>query len=271
MGNWLTLGCSVIGASHVRRGKPNQDAIAIHSDDKITVIAVSDGHGSDNYFRSEIGSRIAVNAIVRMVEKSEILSGSMRGDLIENNIRHMKSRYLMLWQDGVDKHLEENPLEGKDEKNSRRPYGCTILAAIVYKDLGLIMQYGDGDVIGVTDDYSTDLMEEDSRNFGNATLSMTSLTEASLIHHKILRVEEIPDMIMLSSDGVKNSYDDRGDAIKQFYKIPLQLKDMLAKNEKDEVLTMLEKALNNITSNGSGDDVTIGFMAKVGHEGDVSL
>jgi len=257
----------VIGASHVRRNKPNQDALAIHSDDEVTVIAVSDGHGSESYFRSDIGSRIAVDAIVRMTQKSVILSSSMKRDLIENNIRHMKSRYLMLWQDGVDKHIEENPFNEEDKtqlaqlkKNPRRPYGCTILAVIVYKDLGLIMQYGDGDIIGVVDDISADLMEEDSRNFANATLSMTSLTEASLIKHRVLKSEEIPNVIMLATDGVKNSYDDRGDAIKQFYKIPLQLRDMLIKDDKDEVEKTLEKALNNITTNGSCDDVTIGIM-----------
>src|SRR5436190_794120 len=62
---WRILGQTVIGASHVRTGKPNQDALLsrqAQADKSGTplFIAIADGHGGDKYFRSDIGAKTAV-------------------------------------------------------------------------------------------------------------------------------------------------------------------------------------------------------------------
>lgn len=66
------LGHTCIGASHITSGKPCQDNSESFSWEKGKLIIVSDGHGSDKYFRSDRGSEIAVkvtkNAIVSFVE-----------------------------------------------------------------------------------------------------------------------------------------------------------------------------------------------------------
>lgn len=72
MENIKLLGHTCIGASHITSGKPCQDNSECFSWDKGKLIIVSDGHGSDKYFRSDRGSEIAVkvtkNAIVSFVE-----------------------------------------------------------------------------------------------------------------------------------------------------------------------------------------------------------
>lgn len=50
---------SVLGASHVSSGKPCQDTSKIYSSDELSIITVSDGHGSDTYVRSDKGSELA--------------------------------------------------------------------------------------------------------------------------------------------------------------------------------------------------------------------
>jgi hypothetical protein len=60
---WRVIGETVPGASHLRGGIPNQDAI-LHvrqSSARLPVIvSISDGHGSNKCFRSDRGSRFAV-------------------------------------------------------------------------------------------------------------------------------------------------------------------------------------------------------------------
>ena len=53
----------VKGATHERNGKPLQDSKRIvEISDRIAILAVADGHGSDKCARSDRGSAIAVNA-----------------------------------------------------------------------------------------------------------------------------------------------------------------------------------------------------------------
>ena len=57
---WRVLGASVQGAHHVRRGLPNQDALARRGEGGPNVaLAVADGHGSAKHFRSGTGARLA--------------------------------------------------------------------------------------------------------------------------------------------------------------------------------------------------------------------
>lgn len=72
MNNIELLGHTCIGASHISSGKPCQDYSLNYSWDYGKLIIVSDGHGSDKYFRSDRGSKFAVevtkSAIVSFVE-----------------------------------------------------------------------------------------------------------------------------------------------------------------------------------------------------------
>lgn len=66
------LGHTCIGASHIINGKPCQDSSISYTWEKGRLIIVSDGHGSDKYFRSDRGSKIAVEvtkeALISFVE-----------------------------------------------------------------------------------------------------------------------------------------------------------------------------------------------------------
>ncbi len=67
---WQAIGKSVIGASHLHSGLPNQDAIAaseLNSAVSTLVMAVADGHGSERCFRSDRGSRFAVEIAIEVV------------------------------------------------------------------------------------------------------------------------------------------------------------------------------------------------------------
>lgn len=284
---WIPFGQAVLGASHERKGTPIQDAILYkhgevlnESTVKPSIVAVSDGHGGSKYIRSHIGSQIAVNALKDVVYESVFLSQSMSGSELEDAIRHLKSRFLLKWQNKIDIGLKttwfnENELAFLNENCSKKDhdsvlssprtaYGCTLLCVIAYKDLILVMQYGDGDSLGLyINGEIKELIEPDPRNFGNATLSLSSLKNPSEIQHKVLVGGDIPALITLSTDGVKNSYDDKiAEEIEKFYQIPSDIGSLLNKHNNDIALVgeILDKELARMTKGGSGDDATLGVL-----------
>jgi hypothetical protein len=283
---WTPFGDSVVGASHIRRDKENQDWYyphqGIESPDgqKIpSIIAVSDGHGGNKYIRSAVGSRAAATLAAKIAQENIQLSSEMRKDDIVDAIRHIKSRYLLFWQKAVDNAVKQAPFKEEELvflkencpqkhydavlNNPRLAYGCTFMCAIGYDDLVLILQLGDGDILGLyPNDDVRELMKSDLRNFANETLSLCSLSNITDIAHEVLVGDEIPQLITLSTDGVKNSYDDKTSDIDAFYNIPVAIKNELLRNNFniDDVRSGMKKMLERITSNGAGDDVTIGVL-----------
>ena len=320
---WISLGASVTGASHTRKEPPipNQDAYKeqrgeLHQiEEKVndkteikikitpTVVAVSDGHGSEKYIRSDCGSLFAVDTIC-------LLATSMFRDLPNPEIRirvseidtvaeQIKVQFVNMWKNGVDNHskshqlnevellfLEKKFAEGKlseevcttikkdfeivsnieDVKNnppSRVAYGCTFLAAIAYEDVVLILQHGDGDIIGLYPNGEIkELIAPNPKNFANETSSLCRVKNPAEIQHAVLVGTEIPILITLSTDGVKNSFNDLNSDIEKFYNIPVVLKNSLFKNSCDTkiVATELSSLLTKMATHGSGDDVTLGVL-----------
>ena len=72
-------GASARGASHVARGKPNQDSVGWRRQVGLwSFIAVADGHGASPHRRSDRGSRFAVEAALAVLE--EAVEGGALGD-----------------------------------------------------------------------------------------------------------------------------------------------------------------------------------------------
>jgi len=284
---WIPFGCSVIGASHIRKNKENQDSYLPHPGTSLdgkeipSIIAVSDGHGGNKYIRSASGSKQAVALAAQIArDYTEFpLSSTMKKSDLGDTIRHIKIRCHLSWQKFVDDHYNGNPFTEAEQyflkencslkdytsvmNNHRLAYGCTFLCAIAYEDVVLVLQLGDGDILGLyPNDKVRELIPADSRNFGNETMSLCSLKEADTIAHEVLIGDEIPGLITLTTDGIRNSYNDQTSDIKAFYNIPTVLKNELQKNKFDEcvVKSSIDNWLKKVTSDGAGDDVTIGIL-----------
>ena len=67
----IAFATSVLGAGHIKDKKPCQDySIAWQSKDSGSVVLiVCDGHGSDTYVRSDIGSRLAAQITLEAVKE----------------------------------------------------------------------------------------------------------------------------------------------------------------------------------------------------------
>jgi hypothetical protein len=267
---WQVGGSTVRGASHVRSGLPNQDAIAwSKSGDRpdSVLLAVADGHGSSKCFRSDYGSRFAVQTALSVLEASDSLSAA-----------EIAAELVRMWRQTTRNHLCENPLgvaelqelERKYGKPTRKAvesdpilaYGSTLLAAAVSESRGLFLQLGDGDILTVSANGEvTRFWPRDEELLGGETTSLATRNAARTVRMHVTDAGgSLPELVLLSTDGYANSFrEDEG-----FLAVGPDLLHMIRAEGIDPVCGKLEEWLREASEQGSGDDVTLGILWRGG-------
>lgn len=127
---WRVVGASVLGASHKRTGKPNQDAIhwSPQSRTKLPlVLAVSDGHGSAICLRSDVGASLAVDVATRTLQevaaKLDDSGGTPASVLNRLAQEQLPQRLLRNWTESVAQHLEAHQCSTSDVRHLLRNVG----------------------------------------------------------------------------------------------------------------------------------------------------
>jgi hypothetical protein len=280
---WRVVGKSVRGASHVRTGLPNQDAIRWLPKPGTglpLVLAVSDGHGSARCFRSNVGSRIAVETATGVIQ--EFLA-SLPEPLNLSAIKRWAGESLpreivRRWRDGVADHVTANPLTSTEldtletEKgvSGRRQavlepifaYGATLLTVLVAESFILYLQLGDGDILIVseTGEVSRPPLPADERLFANETTSLCSRDAWREFrgHFQVLS-GPLPALILVSTDGYGNSFRDEAG----FLQVGTDFLEMTRADGLDAVHESLETWLAEASQEGSGDDITLGILCRM--------
>lgn len=276
---WRVIGQSVRGAAHNRLGLPNQDAIHWLPASGVgppIILGVSDGHGSPKSFRSDIGSRLAVERSAWMVQ--DLIDGQPDPTNL-SAIKRTAEDYLpreivRSWEQVVNNHLDENPFTDEElttlsrqqgdgarkqvEDNPLLAYGATILIVLVTENFIIYLQLGDGDILVVDEDGIVSRpMPKDDRLFANET---TSLCRSEAWRDVRFRFQALygkqPAMILLSTDGYANSF--RSD--EAFMRVGTDMLGMLRKNGIDPIKKNLKLWLQETTKAGSGDDITLGLV-----------
>lgn len=278
---WRAVGQTVQGASHVRSGLPNQDALCWDppaGGGPPLILAVSDGHGSAKYFRSDVGARLAVEITVQLL--AELLHGQPAPDNLTAVKRLAEERLpqelVRRWREAVKTHLGEMPftpaeletLAQKDgprarqavEKDPFLAYGATIVATLVTDGYILYLQLGDGDILVVSDAGEVSRpLERDARLFANQT---TSLCQENVWRDVQLRfqalVEPPPALVLLSTDGYANSFINE----EAFLKVGSDLLEMIRADGLEMVAANLAGWLTEASQSGSGDDVTLAVLCR---------
>lgn len=133
---------SKVGASHLRDGKPLQDSAKVLLKKGYAVFSVADGHGGERYFRSDVGSRLAVEiaerklselrqkieglkggqgainwkAIISAFEQNSAPSSTPAARRWENTISVLKQSIVADWKGAVKKHFDENPFSDEEKQ-----------------------------------------------------------------------------------------------------------------------------------------------------------
>ena len=284
---WLVSGKSLKGALHSRTGYSNQDSIRWKQSDisNTIVMSVADGHGSDIHFRSKVGAQFAVKTAV------ETLFEFFHNQPIENNnvsqvkdiIRYSIPRLLVHnWMDRVQYHVERHPflnneidlikkkkgplISEKIINNPKIAYGSTLLTAVITKNYFIFFQLGDGNILIVDNDknirnmFSTRYNDSDDKPSIESIIHTESLCmDDSWLEFKtgIFAFHALkPKLIVLSTDGYCNSFSNTSG----FLKIGLDYLSILEKFGYSYLSQNLYNILRQTSEEGSGDDITLGFM-----------
>jgi len=277
---WRAIGKTVRGASHILTNLPNQDAIGwkIGSPEGVPLImSISDGHGSERYFRSNRGSRFAVDATIQVLDnflktlpdsKDLAQVGQLAEELIPEAI-------LKAWENLVQLDLTYQPFadeefarliekRGRDarEKAEQNPlvaYGATVLGVAATTNFIIYLQLGDGDILCVDPSGKTTRpYPRDERLVGNETTSLCTLNPTDFR----LRVAPVshnePALIILASDGYCNSYPDE----EKFLRTGITFLRAIRTEGMDAVNATLDRTLEYTSSHGSGDDISMGILKR---------
>ena len=279
---WRVIGETVPGASHLRAGIPNQDAILQVRESGRSlplVLSVSDGHGSNKCFRSHRGSRYAVRKGAQLVgEFLDERRGHLDPSEIETKGRDfLPNEFVRRWREAVAADLEARPfsaeeldaLEKKDGARARKlvednpplAYGATSLTVAVEESLILYLQLGDGDILTVSEAGEVARpLPEDERLFANETTSLCSASAGRDFRFRVQPLAaERPALILLTTDGYANSFSDEAG----FLKVGTDILELLRSDGFDYVSSSLKGWLEEATRAGSGDDCTLGIICRM--------
>ncbi len=254
--DWKIIGESIRGASHINNDIPNQDAIVYEDIEGLGIfLAVADGHGSEKCFRSDIGSKIAVDTILHIVKETDFTDLENVKELL---IEYIPKETIKTWRNNVLKHIEDNPFNN-DQNDLFIPYGSTLLAILCLEKHIICWQLGDGDILQVDNQGKvTRVIEKDESLIANQTTSLCTNNAYDNFNISIFKNEEHISMVMLATDGYRNSFKHE----EGFIKVASDYFEILQEEGIDFVNENINDWLNETSMYGSGDDISIGIVYK---------
>ena len=291
--HYRTLSHSVHGKKYIDLGWPCQDYSGQIELNNLQVIAIADGHGSNDCFRSQIGSMLAVRTILNQAKNA--FSTLEFNNFDDTTIRYFKHSIWTKWREEVrhdwDTHLLENKTLGENEcrynavsdkyknryasadsteieKYLYHAYGTTLICAISISKQVLLLQVGDGTcvVMDGTGEFSTPL-PPDEDNFLNVSFSLCDVNEYNAdakIRHAVLDCENnelSPVAIFLSSDGLDDCYPyEKNEQYLYKYVYSTMIKYILDKGYSFTAKEIREKLLPTMTEKVSKDDISLACM-----------
>lgn len=185
----------VQGEKHKKNNLICQDFADKYSDENMSIVAVADGHGSDQYFRSDLGSHFAVEVALHSIKQFIDVNPLCNADLVnkerKDKLEDLSRNIMQAWYEKVDEHEAANPLKSDpklatiEEKYRTRylndgarkyiyhAYGTTLIAVAMTQDFWFGVHVGDGKCEVLFDDGTWDQpIPWDDRCFLNSTTSI---------------------------------------------------------------------------------------------------
>lgn len=269
---YKTFSCHKTGTSHIAKGLECEDYSLCYEDEYISICAVSDGHGDKNCFRSAIGSKLACESAIRQIRQFFSYGEETKSALEKNSditLNQLEKSIIVEWTNQVKYHFLQNPfLEAelsplsediqkfyRENIRPQKAYGCTLIVSAITSYCWFSLQIGDGICTAIFDDgvYLNLMPSDDEGCVGNRSTSICSSDAIRSFRHYYGTV--LPVAVFVTSDGMEESFDNKG-LNKCYYTISCWVN---AENS-DSVNTHLENLLPQISSGGSGDDVSLSII-----------
>jgi hypothetical protein len=212
---WLALTASQLGAAHQATGLPNQDAVAVRQvRPDALVAAVADGHGHRRHFRSARGSQLAVTVAGEAAQDlAARLDGFTTAAPIESEaLGTLVPAITGAWRDAVREDVADEPFTSREDaaRGGDDPliaYGSTLLLAIAGRRWLVLVQIGDGDILGIQPDGRPLLpVPRDPSLDGHQTTSLCGAGAEDEFRAAVVDTSTTPLLgVMLATDGYSNA------------------------------------------------------------------
>ena len=263
------LAITCIGYSHIKAGTVCQDSSLCRQAQNYRLIAVSDGHGSASFPRSDRGSRLACSIVNDVCE--EFFTGALPEDR-EQAARALCQEILCRWtkavyEDHCAEPFDDATLETVPEKyrehyrcgtRIEHAYGATLIAVMETPAGVLAIRCGDGECVMI--DPKGTLSRPIPWNEKCDVNVTTSLCDNHAIEEfRWVWLDEKPAAIWISTDGLDNSYPIAAELDEFYAKLSLAALE----ENCDYVRQELENFLPVLTQRCSQDDISVAALMNV--------
>lgn len=278
------------GASHKQYGLACQDYAfsRYKSGDRYAIAIVSDGHGGKNYFRSDRGSRFAVEAAYKSINgfMSNFIKPTSSLNLLdelygnpEKFLKQLEANILFRWLEKTAKDYKcdpftESELAMTDEKFQMKygnlpdkyflkAYGATLIATVILPGkFWFGLHIGDGKCVACNPDgIFIQPIPWDDKCFLNVTTSLCDENPLPRFRH-CFHNDWFPSSIFVGSDGVDDCFASDNDLYGFYSEVMNTFKE---KNTK-EAFIEIDRFLPLMSEKGSGDDISIsGIILDIKH------
>jgi hypothetical protein len=258
---------------------PNQDAVGWRGDPERAVaqplaVAVADGHGDLRHFRSDRGSRLAVDVACGLARDlgGEVATVPTAAAAREQLTSRLVPGIVDGWMASVAEDLAADPFSPAEARH-RHPgddpviaYGSTLLVAVLTGRWLLLAQIGDGDILVVgSDGRASAPVPLDPAIQGSYT---TSLCQPDALSRFRVAVADLDGpavaVLLLATDGFGNAQ-----AVEPWHQAVGA--DLLAFVREHGAGWLGEQlpgwAARCASAQGSGDDTTLALLARAGTGG----
>jgi len=274
---YRAIGGSVKGATHRHNRKPNQDSCSFPKklEGPSLSVAISDGHGADEYVRSDFGSHAAAvvgrKALAAVfAAKSKPNRSAVTHELLTT---HAPKTIHREWIRRVEGHLQDFPFSelelchlpaAQELEVRRRPvlaYGCTLLAASVSETAGALVRIGDGTIAVMN--ASGELVQpftENNTPGDDRTESLCARDATKSIETHFLDFSDgAPRCIVLATDGYTKSFASATDAATGL----ARLYEHVETHGVEDLERNFKEMLERTTESGSGDDTSVAMIVNL--------
>ena len=121
LGDYFSFSATETGYNHIKAepSKVCEDASGNYDDESMTVCVVADGHGSDNYQRTDRGSKYAVQAAIEQIKEFINRAYNPFPEDIDRNIREREDLIAKILSENV---TDVHPMKGLSQSILARWY-----------------------------------------------------------------------------------------------------------------------------------------------------
>lgn len=279
------------GESHILSNKVCQDSSYSSTSDTMSIAIVCDGHGGTRYFRSDVGSRFAVDATKECVQtfvsevdlnlfkdkpftQKKALSSEASSNVYTKDtntdkaLRQLFSSIIYCWREKITQHSHKTPLSEK-EKSTIKPsylsefeqgigiektYGCTLMCYVYTHHFWFAFHIGDGKCIAFDDNGSWfEPIPWDEKCFLNKTTSLCDSSAIDEFRYCYRGDGNKPLAVFLGSDGIDDSFGETENMV-NFY---VQVLKLINKEGQQIAVSNIQETLPQLSKIGSKDDMSI--------------